>query len=462
MSRNIGIGNVYTYDYKLENPKSRNVGFGYYDRDKVYTVQNDNGKVNVDDVISNITNDKRLQEEYLISKRPIAASTLRFSFGDLSYDPTTDTTTATKHSNNRPGGGTPAGYGGTWTKINSEYNNIWEYTYSGHTLQNEFDNGNYNNTDLEPTSVVRFWNDVEHNPIKIIASDTSDCTNFQRFMQGVWALTEIWELDTSNATNAQIIFSFCKNLKRLPKTLDFTKCTANTSVQAAFQDCWKLEEVNEIRLNTTSSNLTLNLQNLFISCISLKRINTPINLVNVTNLQSAFAGCYNLEELYLINTGRITTFANSFACCCKLPLEFFGGLDISSATSLQQTCGGIYGRTTSSVPIFYASVDMNNITKNIFTVSNKVNSVQNLYLGCNLKNIDVSKFENIKSSLNVIGLFQNNENVETGMKEIYDLFVSKNITNYNDGTFKQCGINTEQGRADRALIPQSWGGDAIG
>jgi hypothetical protein len=31
MGRCSGIGDVYTYDYKLRNPKTRNVGFGYYD-----------------------------------------------------------------------------------------------------------------------------------------------------------------------------------------------------------------------------------------------------------------------------------------------------------------------------------------------------------------------------------------------------------------------------------------------
>lgn len=460
MSRNIGIGNVYTYDYKLENPKSRNVGFGYYDKDKVYTVQNDNGKVNVDDVISNITNDKRLQEEYLISKLPIAASTLRFSFGDLSYDPTTDTTTSTKHNTSRAGGGTPAGYGGTWNKINSEYNNIWEYTYSGHTLQNEFDNGNLNQLDVEPTTVVRFWNDVEHNPIKIIASNTSDCTNFQRFMQGVWALTEIWELDTSNATNVQIMFSFCKNLNRLPKVLDFSKCTANTSVQAVFQDCYKLEEVNEIILNTTSSNLSLNLQNFFMSCVDLKRINKPLNLVNVTNFKLAFAGCHNLEELILLNTSRITSFESSFSCCAKLPVEFFEGLDTSANKTFYQTLSWFLGRSGSGITYFTMRETMYNITKIPFTMTNIVTTIQGLYTGCDLKNIDYTKFENINSSLNVSSLFSQNRNVENGMLETYDLFVSKNITHYNTTTFGECGINTEQGRADRALIPQSWGGDA--
>ena len=61
MSKNVGIGNVYTYDYKLEHPETKNIGFGLYDKDKVYTVQNDDGKINVDDVASYITKDKRLR-----------------------------------------------------------------------------------------------------------------------------------------------------------------------------------------------------------------------------------------------------------------------------------------------------------------------------------------------------------------------------------------------------------------
>ena len=52
MSRNCGIGEVYTYHYKDVNPKTRNCGFGYYDPEKVKTKPDPNGKVLVDGVLS--------------------------------------------------------------------------------------------------------------------------------------------------------------------------------------------------------------------------------------------------------------------------------------------------------------------------------------------------------------------------------------------------------------------------
>lgn len=52
MGRCCGIGDVYTYDYKLRNPKTRNVGFGYYDPEIIKTRPDPNGTVLVDGVLS--------------------------------------------------------------------------------------------------------------------------------------------------------------------------------------------------------------------------------------------------------------------------------------------------------------------------------------------------------------------------------------------------------------------------
>lgn len=56
MGKNMrGIGTVYTYDYKLRNPKTRNVGFGYYDPSKVFYKEDPNGYVMVDGVLVSLT-----------------------------------------------------------------------------------------------------------------------------------------------------------------------------------------------------------------------------------------------------------------------------------------------------------------------------------------------------------------------------------------------------------------------
>ena len=50
-----GIGSVYTYDYKLRNPKTKNVGFGYYDPSKVFFKEDPNGYVMVDGKLVSLT-----------------------------------------------------------------------------------------------------------------------------------------------------------------------------------------------------------------------------------------------------------------------------------------------------------------------------------------------------------------------------------------------------------------------
>ena len=56
MGKNMrGSGTVYTYDYKLRNPKTRNVGFGYYDPTKVFYKEDPNGYVMVDGVLVSLT-----------------------------------------------------------------------------------------------------------------------------------------------------------------------------------------------------------------------------------------------------------------------------------------------------------------------------------------------------------------------------------------------------------------------
>lgn len=54
--RLLGIGDVYTYDYKQVH-KTRNVGFGYYDPNKVSTTSSTDGYVLVDGVLSVVNED---------------------------------------------------------------------------------------------------------------------------------------------------------------------------------------------------------------------------------------------------------------------------------------------------------------------------------------------------------------------------------------------------------------------
>lgn len=415
------------------------------------SVTNGNSVYNTIDLSEYAT--KQNVEEIFYANQEIPASTLRFSFGDPNYDPTQDTAVASRHNTaDRAGGGTPAGYGGTWKKLLTKFANIWDYTYVDNTLLSEFDNGGFTYANRDAT---RFWNDVKKNPIKIIASNTSGCTNFKRAFQGIWALTEVWELDTSDSTNSQIMFQYCKNLRRVPKILDFSSITSGTTVVAVFAWCSSLEEINQIIL-PDDDTLSLDMQIFAKGCASLKSVNEPINCKSITNINNSFAGCVSLSHLELENTNRITNFASSFSSCKSLPFEFFDTLDTSAGTDLNYICDGYSAQESSGVMIWEIYEKMNNITTvPAFDFSSATETFE-AFGFCNIQEIDATKLASLSGSVDVRKMFRENRNCKSGILNAYA--VLDTVDSKHTDCFRNCGIDTEEGRAELEQIPVSWGG----
>ena len=409
--------------------------------------------VTSDGVASGISQSMRDFEEVMYADQEIPASTLRFSFGDLNYDPTQDTTVASKHNTaERAGGGTPAGYGGTWKKLRTKYTNIWDYTYVDNTLLNEFDNGNYV---YEATPATRFWNDVEHNPIKIIASNTTGCESFKRAFQGCWAITEIWELDMSDALNVSLAFSYCKNLMKIQDTLDISSSTNNV---ALFQDCWIIKHIGQIVLNTNVGE-TYSAQYLFHDCRSLERIDGQLDFANCTNMYGVFCRCINLEYVDIINTSGVENWNRAFGCCCKIPIEIFDAIDASGATILEGLFNGLSKRT--KLPeVRVIMTNVNRIPEMQLPNANAV-SFEHMFEYCDLREIDSTKFASLGTSIKVLSMFNQNHNCNSGIKDTYDVLSTKSPSTY-ETCFYNCGINTPTGRAELEQIPASWGGLAEG
>ena len=408
--------------------------------------------VTSDGVASGISQSMRDFEEVMYADQEIPESTLRFSFGDLNYDPTQDTAVASRHNiDDRAGGGTPAGYGGTWKKLRTKYTNIWDYTYVDDTLLNEFDNGNWllSTADTE----TRFWNDVEHNPIKIIASNTAGCESFKRAFQGCLAITEIWELDTSDSTNMMIAFSYCKNLVKVPQ-MNMSSCT---NFNAIFQDCHKLESI-PAPVFPDDDSPSYQAQLLFYNCLKLKSVDGILNFKSITNVQQLCFNCPSLESITMENTGRVTTFGNAFAGCLKLPLKFFDSLDTSGATYIGKICGGhVEIREGSSGPYYFNyDVLMKNITRMPnFNISNVTNA-NGAFRSCNIESIDTTALSALSGSVKVDNMFRDCVNCKSGILDAYAILDAVD-SNHTD-CFKNCGIDTPTGRAELEQIPASWGG----
>ena len=393
-----------------------------------------------------------IAEEIFFANMEVPASTLRFSFGDPNYDPTTDTAVASRHNTaDRAGGGTPAGYGGTWTKLKTKFANIWDYTYTDNTLLNEFDNGNYA---YEATPATRFWNDVEHNPIKIIASNTSGCTNFKRAFQGIWALTEVWELDTSDALSMQTTFSYCKNLRNICK-LD---CSSSESVGATFQYCFNIDNIELVLIDDDSINNTA--QNLFLGCDSLTTIKGTLNFKSITVASAAFAGCTKLKDFVLENTNRVQKMNYMFAACCSLSLDFINTIDTSSANNYESFLCGHYISSSSGHQIYIVEVEMSNITEIPALDFSKTVSCDSMFAYCDIKAIDATKLAALSGSVVVRVMFRNNRNCKSGILDAYAALDA--VDSNHSNCFLNCGIDTAEGRAELEQIPTSWGGLAEG
>lgn len=387
-------------------------------------------------------------EEIFFANSEVQASTLRFSFGDPNYDPTKDTTVASRHNtSDRAGGGTPAGYGGTWNKLSTKFANIWDYTYTDNTLLNEFDNGNYS---YEATPATRFWNDVEHNPIKIIASNTAGCESFERAFQGCWAITEIWNLDTSDALSMQLAFSYCKNLQNICK-LDCSSCE---NISAMFQNCFRIDNVELVLIDDDSINNTA--QSLFMTCESLTTIKGVLNFKSVTNAQAAFAGCQRLNDFAIENTGRITNMSYMFAACFNLSIDFINSIDTSAATNIRDIVDGYFGISSGGQALIEIDGTMKNITEVPTLDFSNVTNARSAFAGCDIKAIDATKLASLSGSVDVRLMFDANRNCKAGILDAYAVLDA--VDNDHTNCFRNCGIDTDEGRAELEQIPVSWGG----
>ena len=133
-----------------------------------------------------------------------------------------------------------------------------------------------------------------------------------------------------------------------------------------------------------------------------------------------FANCFELVDVKIINfTSKITAMKAMFGGCRKIP----------------------------NIPIGLDTSKISNFTS-AFSNMWEIDSIENI---------------NVDSATNVSSMFLKCYNVKYGMLEMYNKLLARGsaITNHTR-CFESCGINTAEGRAARALIPQSWGGDAEG
>lgn len=196
-------------------------------------------------------------ERMVLEKTTPAVNTLRFSFSKLDYSPVV----------------AGVGSSGTWTKV-SKYaeNNIWDWTRSGTSFGNSFDNAAFSDSD---------------NLVSIIAAgDTSAITDMHYMFYNCQSLISICLFDTSAVTSMNHTFAGCTSLKSVP----LFDTSSVTDMGCTFYKCMSLESVP---LFDTSAATGMGM--LFKDCTSLKTI--PLfDTSSATSIYEAFMNCTKVES----------------------------------------------------------------------------------------------------------------------------------------------------------------------
>ena len=140
-------------------------------------------------------------------------------------------------------------------------------------------------------------------------SGSNRITNFGNLFSNCFNLKQVVSVYTTSGSAFTNAFQNCYNLVSLPP-IDCTGVGSSTvSLNAAFNSCTSLETITL----TNTSKLT-DLTSIFNGCVNLKDINIPNNTLppSVTTYQSAFAFCYNLTKLPIIDATNVTNFSNAF------------------------------------------------------------------------------------------------------------------------------------------------------
>ena len=366
--------------------------------------------------------------------------TLRFKFNKADYAPVDSET------------GTAVTTKGTWTKLDAGDDNIWDWTYDDPDWTKAFQNVFNDETNLvdiidagDTSGVTKcswlFDNNLstgqpdEQSYIRSCCLfDTSNVTSMDRMFKANHNLQSVPLFNTSKVTDMTNMFMFCESLVELP-TFDTSKVT---SMNGMLGYCSSLTSVPQF--NTDSVTDT---RNLYYECSSLTEI-PVIDIRNTYDITRMFYSCSGLTKLPLLNLQNVDTMYLTFSLC-------------KSVTEIPQF-------NTSNVSNFYGAFNGMQSLRIIpqLDYSNAVNIER--ILGVNNPDLAPQNLESLpdistltEKLTNCTAAFKNIRNVKYGILDTYNILKACNPTDYAE-CFLNCGIDTEEGRAQLYQIPQEWGG----
>lgn len=235
--------------------------------------------------------------------------TMRFEFGDLSYDPSV--------SYSRP----KANY--SWTRVSTNPN-VWDFTHHG--------NATYFANNWTSMFSGQFKLDNGCGNTRVLGANMSGVINMNGLFNACDALVEFPLFDTSSVNTFQNFAAACPNLTSVPSEIDVSGATVPSGLAGMF---W------------------------YSGIIHAPYLNLP---QTVTELTGTFEGCSNLETVPELDTRYIVTFRNTFSNCAKLNVGsgLQSSFNLASAEQfieVFQSCTGL-----TALPTFYNYNNLTNVS----------------------------------------------------------------------------------------------------
>lgn len=379
------------------------------------------------------TSKKSNSIEYTVLPSP-KAMTLRFAFSQKDYNPET----------------AGVGSAGTWAKVDSPTLNIWDWTNEDADWSRCFKNA---------------FLDSENEVSVIMAGDTSSVTNVAELFYASTSgsrnyIVECYPFDISNCTTMQNMLMKTA-LSKWPRF----KFVGGTAVNM-FRDTF-LVHVPDIDMGNVMSIKQMLGANSLLETVGTIKISS-----SCTNVESLFAGsssvgiCGNLVEFggLIGDLSGVTSYFNMFQQCVNLK-SVKNPLDLTNVTSVKAMFNGCFSLETAPFINWHSDItemygpfaSMRSLSELPDIDTGTVTKFSMAFYDC--RKVTAIPDYDVSSATSVDNMFYNCRNVKYGMVEMYNKLKARGdaITNHTD-CFGNCGIDTDEGRAALAQIPQSWGG----
>ena len=250
--------------------------------------------------------------------------------------------------------------------------------------------GEHFNTSNVKSMYEMFCNTYMLKSIDLSKLDTSNVTNMGYMFYGSGVETlDLSTFDTSNVTAMNWMFASVSKITSLDLSSFNTSNVTNMSNMFA-----RASKVSKLDISSFDTSNVTNFNAMFHSMSGMTTIDlSNIDTSNATNLSAMFASCANLKSIDLskFDTSNVTDISSMFEYCCELISINLSNFDTSKVTAMGRT----FKNTSNLTEIIFGEH---------FNTSN-VTTMFEMFLGSNIKEIDLSNFDT-SNVINMDGMFR--------------------------------------------------------